>query len=233
MRKRSIAVKVGVLLGAIALSYAVWALCGGRLPEALLIAPMLPQGVGQSACFTGGFAGQVMDVEDWSKPHYEPTGSRSPDGDPYMRPVPAVQKDVPVRAFTLQLAYDSRKAHYDWIYNFRLAAEVKGVGTLLAAGECPWYADEKKDKDGGEPTAANTTGLFCYIDCDGGGFNLHRVPVASAALVSFDPRFGLRMKKGCGGGGSYRIRPATSGITFRLQTAAAEACRSLEQWAER
>jgi hypothetical protein len=228
MIKRSIVVKVGALLGAIALWSVVWALREGRLPEAPLIAPMLPQSVGQSACFTGSFAGQVMDVEDWAKPRYEPTGKRSPDGDPYMRPVPAAQKDVAVRAFTLQLTYDDRQAHYDWIYNFRLAAELEGVGTLFAAGECPWYAGEKKDKHGGEPTSANTIGL--YIDCDGGGFDFHRLPAASAALVSFDPRIGLRMKKGCGGGGSYRIKPAGSGVAFRLQPAAAEACQPLQRW---
>jgi len=48
-----------------------------------------------------------------------------------------------VRSFTLQLVYDTREADYDWIHNFRLLAEVEGVGTMYAAGECPWYAKDK------------------------------------------------------------------------------------------
>src|SRR5947207_12417421 len=66
-----------------------------------------------------------------------------------------------------------------------------------------------------------------------GGFNLDRVAGAPALLMSFDPRFGLKMKGGCGGGGIYRIKPAASGITFRLQTASPEACKPLEEWATR
>ena len=44
---------------------------------------------------------------------------------------------------TLQLVYDTRQADYDWIHNFRLSAEVEGVGTMFASGECPWYAKDK------------------------------------------------------------------------------------------
>ena len=54
-----------------------------------------------------------------------------------MRPVPPVMKDMAVRSFTLHLVYDTRTSDYDWIYNFRLAAEVEGIGTMFAAGECP------------------------------------------------------------------------------------------------
>ena len=64
---------------------------------------------------------------------------------------------------------------YDWIYNFRLAAEVEGVGTMFAAGECPWYAKDKVWGPDKRQISGNTTDLFCYIDCDGGGFNLDRV----------------------------------------------------------
>ena len=41
------------------------------------------------------------------------------------------------------------------------------------------------------------------------------------------------MKGGCGGPGSFRILPAASGLTFRLQTASAETCKPLEEWASR
>jgi hypothetical protein len=47
-----------------------------------------------------------------------------------------------------------------------------------------------------------------------------------------DPVFAL--KGGCGGGGIYRIKAASSsGIAFRLQTASAEACKPLEELANR
>jgi hypothetical protein len=174
-----------------------------------------------------------MDVEDWSKSKMEPTKHLAPDGKPYMRPVPPVMKDMAVRSFTLQLVYDTRTSDYDWIYNFRLLAQVEGVGTLYAAGECPWYAKDKVYGWDKRQITGNTTNLGCYIDCDGGLFDLDRAPAAPALLMSFDPRFGLRMKGGCGGRGAYRIMPATSGITFRLQTASAEACRPLEEWASR
>jgi hypothetical protein len=147
--------------------------------------------------------------------------------------VPPVAKNKAIRSFTLQLVHDTRQADYDWIYNFRLAAEVEGVGTLFASGECPWYAKDKVWGPDKREITGSTTSLYCYIDCDGGGFDLDRVVGASALLMSYDPRFGLRMKGGCGGRGSYRIRPAAAGIAFRLETTGAEACRPLEEWASR
>src|SRR4029079_9800263 len=86
---------------------------------------------------------------------------------PYMRPVPSLMKDMSVRSFTLQLVYDTREADYDWIHNFRLLAEVEGVGTMYAAGECPWYAKDKIYGSDKQEIRGNTAGLLCYIDCDG------------------------------------------------------------------
>jgi hypothetical protein len=104
---------------------------------------------------------------------------------------------------------------------------------MFAAGECPWYAKDKVWGWDKRQITGNTTDLYCYIDCDGGGFSLDRAPATPALLMSFDPSIGLKMKGGCGGGGIYRIKPATSGVTFRLQTASAETCRPLEEWASR
>jgi hypothetical protein len=227
---RAIVLRILALFGAVALSCAAWVLTPA---EYALIAPLLPQQDGESVCLTGSFTSQVMNVEDWSKAKMEPTKHLSPDGKPYMRPVPPVMKDKSVRAFTLQLVYDTRTSDYDWIYNFRLAADVEGVGTMFAAGECPWYAKDKVWGWDKRQITGNTTDLYCYIDCDGGGFSLDRAPATPALLMSFDPSIGLKMKGGCGGGGIYRIKPATSGVTFRLQTASAETCRPLEEWASR
>ena len=136
---RAIVLRMMALFGAIALSCGAWVLARYSLPPAeyALIAPLLPQQDGQSVCLTGSFTSQVMDIEDWSKAKMEPTKHLSPDGKPYMRPVPPVMKDIAVRSFTLRLVYDTRTSDYDWIYNFRLAAEVEGVGTMFAAGEAP------------------------------------------------------------------------------------------------
>jgi hypothetical protein len=179
--------RVVVLLGAIAAWFGAWAvLRAGRPPGAsALIAPLLPQAEGQSVCLTGSFTDRVMDVEDWSKAKLEPTKNLSPDGKPYMRPVPSLMKDMSVRSFTLQLVYDTREADYDWIHNFRLLAEVEGVGTMYAAGECPWYAKDKIYGSDKQEIRGNTAGLLCYIDCDGGGFGLERVAGASAMSMTF------------------------------------------------
>ena len=202
-----IVLRITVLLGAVALWCGAWVFARYvlPLPENALIGPLLPQGEGRSVCLAGSFTSQVMDVEDWSKAKMEPTKNLSPDGKPYMRPVPPVMKGKPIRSFTLQLTYDTRTSDYDWIHNFRLLADVEGVGTLYASGECPWYARKKYDRDTDRTITPSTTNLFCYIDCDGGGFDLDRIPAAPAVAMSFDPRIGLKMKGGCGGGGIYRI----------------------------
>jgi hypothetical protein len=231
MRKRSILLRCLVLAAAIALWSAAWLLVGAPSAEPAqdgLIAPLLPQQGGQSACYVGTFTGQAMDVEDWSRTRLEPTRHLSPDGKPYMRPVPPVLKDRTVASFTLQLTRDGRQSDYAWIYDFRLSAEVDGLGSLYGAGECPWFTGDKKDGP-----AASTVSLTCGIDCDGGMFGLERVAGAAALTMSFDPRIGLRMKGGCGGEGSYRIVPTASGTVFRLQPAGAEACRALEARAAR
>ena len=108
--------RVGVLIGAVALSCGAWIFVRvqTRPPtQNELMAPLLAQVEDQSTCFTGTFIGQGMDIEDWSRTRSEATGQLSPDGKPYMRPVPPVMKATPIRSFTLQLAYDSRSADDD------------------------------------------------------------------------------------------------------------------------
>jgi hypothetical protein len=223
MRLRTFATRAafaGLAVATPCMLFALWMVSSGRT-----MAPLLPPAVeGQSTCFAGTFVGQALDLEDWSKTQLVALDRLAPDGKPYMRPVPRELKDKPVHGFVLQLIHDDRKSDYDWIYNFRLAAEVEGVGTLFAAGECPWFA--------GSPILAPRSGIYCYIDCDGGGFNVDRVPGAQALYVSFES-YGLRMKAGCGGGGSYRVKAGTPGAVFRLKQASAATCQPLEQMANR
>jgi hypothetical protein len=163
--------RIVVLLGASVLWFVAWALVRATRPPDTnaLIAPLLPHGEGQSVCLAGSFTdrNQVMDVEDWPKAKMEPTKHLSPDGKPYMRPVPPVMKDRAVRSFTLQLIYGSRQADYDWIHNFHLLAQVDGIGTLFASGECPWHAIDRIYRPDKREITGNTIDLFCYIDCDG------------------------------------------------------------------
>jgi hypothetical protein len=223
------------LLALFSASVVAWqAAAPARPAESALLAPLLPQGEGQSACYTGAFTGQAMDIEDWSRARSEPTENLSPDGKPYMRHVPPVMKATPIRSFTLQLTYDSRTSDYDWIYNFRLLADAEGIGTMYAAGECPWYAKDKVYGWDKREITGSTTGMLCYIDCDGGFFDVDRIAGAPALTLSFDAVHGLKMKGGCGGGGIYRVKaPSSSGIAFRLQTASAEVCKPLEELAKR
>jgi hypothetical protein len=215
-------------------SVAAWQATPGRPADTALMLPLLPQGEGQSACYTGTFTGQAMDIEDWSRARSGPTENLPPDGKPYMRPVPPVMKATPIRSFTLQLTYDSRTSDYDWIYNFRLLANAEGICTMYAAGECPWYAKDKVYGWDKRQITGSATGMLCYIDCDGGFFDLDRVAGVPAIAMSFDAVHGLKMKGGCGGGGIYRIKAtSSSGIAFHLQTASAEACKPLEELAKR
>src|SRR2546423_6703178 len=64
-------------------SVAAWqAVAPARPADTALIAPLLPQGEGRSACYAGTFTGQAMDIEDWSRARAEPTENLSPDGKP-------------------------------------------------------------------------------------------------------------------------------------------------------
>lgn len=193
-----------------------------------LIGPLLPAALGETACFAGSFSGQTMDIEDWSKARLVPLQRLSPDGKPHMRNTPPVLQDREIKSFTLQLVYDDRQSDYDWIYNFRLLAHIDGIGETYAAGECPWFAGARSKE-----YRPNTTELICGIDCDGGGFELERIAGREVLSMQFDPRVGLRMKAGCGGGGSYSLRAAGKPVAFRLQKAPAAACRHVEELAKR
>lgn len=189
------------------------------------VKPLLP-GPGKFACFTGTYTGRTMDVADWSKEATEPREYEAPDGTRGIAKDFPREKNVPVHAFTLRLDYDSRKASYDWIFNFTLVAHTEKTGLIYARGECPWHEQTYVDKDIDYRIEANTTRLFCGIDCDGGGMSLTRIPGSKALTMGFDA-MGLLMKKGCGGGGHFRVHANASGGDFRLEPAPTSACKGL------
>lgn len=193
------------------------------------IAKLLPQAEPDFVCFTGTFSKRSMDLEDWGRSQLQPTGRLSPDGKPIMRNVPVREDNIGVRSFTLRLDYDDRKADYDWIYNFRLLAHMDKMDPLHAVGECPWYEKDFFDAQTKWGMRATTSTLYCGIDCDGGMMHVSRIPGTRAVHLSFDRQIGLRMKKGCGGGGStYRVLANDTGGDFRLEPAPKTACANLK-----
>lgn len=193
---------------------------------------LLPMAEPDYVCFAGTFSKRSLDLEDWGRAKLEPMDKLAPDGKPYMRNVPARENNVGVTAFALRLDYDERKADYDWIYNFRLHASMDKIGELHAVGECPWYERGLFDKEGWTVRAPTST-LYCGIDCDGGMMSVSRIPGTRAVHLVFDRQIGLRMKKGCGGGGStYRVHANDTGEEFRLEPAPKSACAHMRMGAD-
>lgn len=191
------------------------------LAKALLPAPKT------FVCYTGSFTGRTMDIADWTKPRTEDRAYVAPDGTRGITKDFPRQRDVAVTSFMLRLDADVRTASYDRIYNFTLVANTGGPGVLVARGECPWY--DKPHVDAHIPgfrIEANTTGVGCGIDCDGGGFSLKRIAGTRAFTIGFD-EMGLLMKKGCGGGGRFRVHANASGGDFRLEPAPLSRCKGL------
>lgn len=195
-------------------------------PDALF-KPLLP-GPKQAVCYTGTFTGRTMDIADWGKPRTEDRAYVAPDGSRGITKDFPREKNVAVTTFVLRLDADDRTASYDRIYNFALVAQTGGPGVLVARGECPWYDKLYVDKDlPGYRIEANTTRLGCGIDCDGGSFALSRIAGTRSVVIGFD-EMGLLMKKGCGGGGRFRVHANASGGDFRLEPAPLSRCKSLK-----
>lgn len=55
-----------------------------------------------------------------------------------------------------------------------------------------------------------------------------RIPGSRSVEVTFDPRTGLRMKRGCDGG-KHRVWGNATGASFRLDPAPASVCASLDR----
>ncbi len=191
-----------------------------------LIKPLLPQ-KGDFACYKGTYAGANVDIEDWAKGRSVDSGGLKPDG----TPAKVIEFDrtpsVPLHGLTLRLDFDSRKASYDWIFNFTLVADTSTLGVLHARGECPWYDKPYKESDSNYSVEPNTLSLGCGIDCDGGSMLLTRLPSQNAMHLEFSD-LGLLMKRGCGGGGRFRVYPAKASEVLRLERVPKEQCKSLK-----
>jgi len=165
------------------------------------IAPLLPP-EGESTCYTGRFAGDQALTFGWPQEH---------------------RKDqAHVTAMTLRLERPREQTPYrdgstgyrfDWRYEFSLLAETSDRGEFRSGGECDWTDDA---------LGAVEWNLYCFIDCDGGGIGVSRVPARGALTVSWESDSWLRMSS-CGGGGEI-LRGGETTKSFTLQAADAATC---------
>ena len=196
-----------------------------RAPPAAEIQNILPhRRVGQEICFAGSFTGQTIDVEDWSHPTHEVVPGVFVAGEPAIRPVPRALPGQDISRIALHLTYQKKGVHDTWTYLFTLMAESKSLGkTLFARSGCDWYAGE----DG-----TGATVLYCGIECDGGAFDVERIPATRDLNLTF--RY-LSMQPGCDGGGIYRIGTGDSSdkVDFHIAKAPLSTCKPLKAWARK
>lgn len=168
------------------------------------IHPMLPP-AGESRCFSGSFSSTP--ALTFGFPHEHRT-------------------DVAhVKRFVLKLDRDPDQAphhdsmtgySFDWRYDFRLLAETSDKGTFHTGGQCDWLENM---------TSAIDTGIYCFIDCDGGGVSVQRVGGRPAIDLVWDSDGWLKMSW-CGGGGEI-LRAGADTKTFRLRAAPAADCAAI------
>lgn len=161
------------------------------------IEPLLPPERG-SACFTGKFAGELRLVR--GRPHQERADEE---------PVVALQLRLDRRGD--QEPHWDRAVGWGWDWQYDLTLEVttatrnyRGNGT-----QCNWSSNL---------LSHIVPDLGCYIDCDGGGISIRRVPGRAAMDVVWDIKSWLRMSS-CGGGGEI-LRAGSSSKRFRIEKTA-------------
>jgi hypothetical protein len=205
-----------------------------------MVKDLLAQHVGGAVCFTGSFAGRAVNVWDYSKAKQVPVPGLFQFGKQVTRPEPAVSVNQEVMSLTLLLSRDGRK-HESWdeMHDFRLKITLKDWGgALYSAGECPWSAADKP----AEGTKANTSTLYCGVDCDGGGMEVERVAGTGEVVFRFHASSGgLRMSAGGCGYGQLHLggeakpfdaedrRAEQHPVAFRLTAMPKKACRAFRK----
>jgi hypothetical protein len=192
---------------------------GGEAPKASdgnEIKSILPHGKpGEEACFEGTFSGRTIDMEDWAHVTTEEVPGLEVGGKPATRPVPRSLPGQDVSRVALHLTFQE-KADTSFDYLFTVMTASKGEsGELFARSGCAW--SEK----------ANT--LDCWIECDGGSFDVARITGTETVDLTFSY---LSMQAGCEGGGAFRIGTGESPekISFRLAKAPLNVCKPLKDW---
>lgn len=170
------------------------------------IEPLLPA-AGQSRCFSGSFDTPVPLTFGFHSERRTDVAhvtrfvlklDRDPDQTPHRDPASGYS--------------------FDWRYDFRLLAETSDKGTFHTGGQCDWLEDA---------VAKFETGIYCFIDCDGGGVRVQRVAARSAVDVIWDSDGWLKMSS-CGGGGDI-LRAGDATQTFRLRPAPDAECAAMPE----
>lgn len=161
------------------------------------IKELLAQRIAENVCFTGRFTGHKVNISDYSKAKTTPVPGLFEFGKQATRTEPAVYAGREITSVTVLLRHtDLQHSTWDEMHAFELKASVKSWrNTLYAAGLCPWRAEDKPIEDA---SAASTTSLGCYIDCDGGGMEIERVGGSRDVILRFlTASGGMRMSSGC------------------------------------
>jgi hypothetical protein len=201
---------------------------------ALAIQDIIPhQRVGDEICFEGTYAGRTLDMQDWAHTTQEPVpgqaiNEKEPSNDkPATRTVPTALPKRDVSRIALHLTYHNRLREGSFDVMFTVSAASKDLGReLLARSGCIWsgWSD-------GEERLPQTK-LGCWIECDGGGMTVERIPGTQSVNLSFSQ---LSMQAGCDGGGAYRVGTGDDAdkINFRLEKVPLEVCRPLKIWGQK
>jgi hypothetical protein len=201
------------------------------------IKELLAKKVGEAVCFKGRFTGLRVNVWDYAKAKQVPVPGLFRFGEQVMRPEPAVYPDQEVTSLTVLLYRDGRRHEcYDEMHDFKLLVTLNGwAQPLRAAGECPW-SRPRESRKGETSGVANTTALFCGIDCDGGGMRIERIAGSREVNFRFEALSGgLRMSNGCSsnhlhlGGEARPFEPAErqardNPAIFKLKPMSKEEC---------
>ena len=200
---------------------------GGAAPvrAAVAIKNIIPHRVvGAEACFAGTFSGRTIDMQDWSKTRSLPTGQVDTNGKPVVRSVPEALPAQDIAQIALHLTYHNRLREGSFDLMFTLFAESKSLKTRLRARSgCTWSGWD------GEKQTQPETKLSCWVECDGGGMTVERIPDTGDLNLRFHA---LAMQPGCDGGGRFRvgIGEASERVNFRLERVSLRLCKDLKVW---
>lgn len=130
------------------------------------------------------------------------------------------QQRITAMKFLLSVAaYDPKpadavKPEYLYYYTFAMSVARRGDKRLLrTSGDC----------NGGD-------NILCAVDCDGGSVTLDKMPPANSLIVRLNNENGITMFHDCDEGkGAVVVKAGTDDKVFRLDKAAGDACRSLEE----
>ena len=161
------------------------------------IEPLLPPESG-SACFAGTFTGELSLVRGF--PHEKHANEK---------PVVAMQVRLDRRGD--QEPHWDRAVGWgwDWQYDLSLVVTTPDRNYRGSGAQCNWSSSL---------LSHIVPDLGCYIDCDGGGVAIRRVPGRAAIDVVWEHNSWLRMSA-CSGGGDI-LRAGNSSKTFRVERTA-------------